>query len=276
MSGLNQRFTKPSSLNWDRGFESHLLRKNVILVIIMSFYPGYAPEWVHMVTDILSILIGAWYYIHLYKKRNSEEDSFKRTALLIGAGLGALIGSRLIASLEHPDLFFNPPTWLYYYSVKTVAGGIAGGILGIEIVKFLMKIKESVGDIMVGPLALGIIIGRIGCFMIGLRDGTSGIVTTLPWGTDQGDGLMRHPTALYEIICVALLWFFIHKFKKADSVESGIYFRMFCIGYFTFRFFVEFIKPVHPLFLGITAIQWTSFIVVFCYGISFLKNRATQ
>ncbi len=26
MSGLNQRFTKPSALNWARGFESHFLR----------------------------------------------------------------------------------------------------------------------------------------------------------------------------------------------------------------------------------------------------------
>lgn len=28
MSGLNQRFTKPSSLYWDREFESHFLRQN--------------------------------------------------------------------------------------------------------------------------------------------------------------------------------------------------------------------------------------------------------
>lgn len=237
----------------------------------MSFFPGYAPEWFHMLTDIFSILIGAWYYSRLYKKRNSEEDPSKRMLLLIGAAVGALIGSRLIASLEHPDLFFNPPTWLYYYSVKTVAGGIAGGILGVEIVKFIMKIKGSVGDIMIGPIALGIIIGRIGCFMIGVRDGTSGLVTTVPWAMDQGDGLMRHPTSLYEILAVLLLWILISKFKKEGSEGSGLYFRIFCIGYFTFRFFVEFIKPVHPLLIGITAIQWTSLIVVFFYGVSVLK-----
>ena len=27
VSGLNQRFTKPSFLNWNREFESHILRK---------------------------------------------------------------------------------------------------------------------------------------------------------------------------------------------------------------------------------------------------------
>lgn len=239
----------------------------------MIWHPGYAPEWFHMLTDVFSILIGAWYYTRIYRKKNHEEDSFKSTLLLIGAAFGALIGSRLIASLEHSELFFNPPNWLYYYSVKTVAGGIAGGILGVEAVKFFMKIKGSVGDIMVGPIALGIIIGRIGCFMIGVRDGTAGIITSLPWGMDQGDGLMRHPTSLYEILAVLLLWILIAKFKNENKEGSGLYFRIFCIGYFTFRFFAEFIKPVHPLFLGITAIQWTSFLVVFFYGISFLKMR---
>ncbi len=245
----------------------------------MIWHPGYAPEWFHMLTDTLSLLIGGWYYAYLYNQRNKEEDSLKRTALLIGAALGALIGSRLIAALEHPELFFNPPTWMYYYAVKTVAGGIAGGILGVEVVKRILKIKGSVGDIMVGPLALGIIIGRIGCFMIGVRDATVGIVTTVPWTFDQGDGLMRHPTSLYEILFVALLWILIVWFKRNNKnyIEgSGMYFRLFCVGYFTFRFFVEFIKPVYPLFCGLTAIQWTSAIVVLCYGYSILRiTRST-
>lgn len=34
MSGLNQRFTKPSSLHWDREFESHILRIDNLLVLM--------------------------------------------------------------------------------------------------------------------------------------------------------------------------------------------------------------------------------------------------
>ncbi len=34
MSGLNQRFTKPSFLNWNREFESHILRKFLKLDLI--------------------------------------------------------------------------------------------------------------------------------------------------------------------------------------------------------------------------------------------------
>lgn len=240
----------------------------------MSLLPGYAPLWIHVLTDTLSLLIPGWYYASLYKiHRSAESSPFKRTVLLIGAAAGALIGSRLIAALERPDLFFNPPHWMYYYAVKTVAGGIAGGILGIEIVKKILKIKNSVGDIMVGPIALGIIIGRIGCFMIGVRDQTVGIVSSLPWAIDQGDGLMRHPTSLYEIIIVGSLWISLSSYmkKRSDLIGSGIFFRIFCLGYFGFRFFVEFIKPVHPLVGGLTAIQWTSAIVVMGYGVSLLR-----
>lgn len=246
----------------------------------MSFYPGYAPEWFHALTDTFSLLIAGYYYTRLALQKDSDRTPEKdniRVVLLIGAGIGALIGSRLIASLENPALFFNPPTWLYYYSVKTVAGGIAGGILGIEIVKKILHIKKSVGDIMVGPIALGIIIGRIGCFMVGARDGTVGLVTSLPWGLDLGDGLLRHPTSLYEIIVVSLLWLLISRLRKKASHSmyegTGFYFRLFCIGYFGFRFFVEFIKPVHPLILGLTAIQIVSAYIVIYYGQSLLRKK---
>ena len=238
------------------------------------WHPGYAPIWFHLVTDFLSLFVAGYYYSKIYHKKNNSEDSINRMSILIGAALGALIGSRLIASLEHPDLFFNPPSLLYYYSVKTVVGGIAGGILGVEIAKKMLGIKKSVGNIMIGPLSLGIIIGRIGCFMVGVCDGTVGVASSLPWAFDQGDGIARHPTSLYEIIWVAIFWFTILRFKKNSKVYeegSGLYFRLFCVGYFTFRFFVEFVKPVTPIFLGITAIQWTCVFVVFGYGYSILK-----
>ena len=40
MSGLNQRFTKPSFLNWDREFESRSLRQ-IIIVALLSHYLLY-------------------------------------------------------------------------------------------------------------------------------------------------------------------------------------------------------------------------------------------
>jgi len=38
-------------------------------------------------------------------------------------------------------------------------------------------------------LAIGVAIGRIGCYLAGLDDFTYGTPTALPWGHDFGDGV---------------------------------------------------------------------------------------
>ena len=53
------------------------------------------------------------------------------------------------------------------------------------------------------PLAVGVAVGRIGCYLAGLDDFTYGTPTTLPWGHDFGDGIARHPVQLYESAAMA-------------------------------------------------------------------------
>jgi prolipoprotein diacylglyceryltransferase len=53
------------------------------------------------------------------------------------------------------------------------------------------------------PLAVGVAVGRIGCFFAGLDDFTYGTPTALPWGHDFGDGISRHPVQLYESAAMA-------------------------------------------------------------------------
>ena len=65
--------------------------------------------------------------------------------------------------------------------------------------KRYIGLRTSTGDLYAIPLALGIAIGRIGCFLTGLSDNTYGTATNLPWAINFGDGIPRHPTQLYEI-----------------------------------------------------------------------------
>ncbi len=74
-----------------------------------------------------------------------------------------------------------------------------GGLIGVEIGKKYAGVTESTGDRFVMPILVGLIIGRIGCFIAGLHDDTYGNPTALPWGIDFGDGIPRHPTQLYDI-----------------------------------------------------------------------------
>jgi len=71
------------------------------------------------------------------------------------------------------------------------AGALAGGIIGVELYKAVWGISGSTGVIWVGPIALGIAIGRWGCLFAGLTDQTYGIPTRLPWGVNLGDGIPR-------------------------------------------------------------------------------------
>lgn len=75
---------------------------------------------------------------------------------------------------------------------QSIVGALIGGLLGVELAKRLAGVAASSGDHFVLPLAAGIAIGRVGCFIAALHDDTYGEPTTLPFGVDFR---RRHPAA---------------------------------------------------------------------------------
>ena len=75
----------------------------------------------------------------------------------------------------------------------------------------------------------------------------------LPWGIDFGDGITRHPTALYESLFVIALGIALIPVWRRGAV--GNTFKLFTASYLAFRLVVDTIKPGAALFLGLTAIQ---------------------
>jgi prolipoprotein diacylglyceryltransferase len=126
----------------------------------------------------------------------------------------------------------------------SVAGALAGGIIAIEIYKAMRGIKGSTGAIWVGPLALGIAIGRWGCLFAGLADETYGIPTSLPWGVDLGDGVPRHPVQVYESLAMlAFLCVYLIALARRAAWTRGRAFYLFVLFYAAQRFVWEFFKP---------------------------------
>ncbi len=208
-----------------------------------------------MVFEILAYAAAGQLYWQL--ARGGDPLPFpRRVGTLLAAALGALAGSRLLGALQHPSLFFAPPSLLYYYANKTIVGGLLGGLVVVETVKLAIGEKRSTGDLLTFPLILGIGVGRIGCFFGGVEDGTVGVATSLPWGLDQGDGVVRHPTPLYEILFLSLLAGAIAIVERRRGFEEGQRFRVFLASYLAYRLAVDSIKPGIPLALGLTAIQW--------------------
>src|SRR6185312_16905711 len=132
----------------------------------LIFHIGSLAIPAHPVFEFLAFVFGYWYYSHLKKQgKISPLTDEAEWAVFAGMILGAFIGSRLTAGLEDPTLFMHPISALYYLGSQTIAGGVIGAIVGVEIAKKLIGLKRKTGDLFVFPLTLGIMIGRIGCLV---------------------------------------------------------------------------------------------------------------
>ena len=221
----------------------------------------------HIIFETLAFFVGVRLYYYLKKDIVDPISDINRLWILLGAMLGALIGSRVIAMLETPAEILHQ-TWLSFYQNKTVAGGFLGGLFGVEAIKKIIGETTASGDIYVIPIIVALFIGRIGCFSMGIAENTYGIETQFIFGMDLGDDKLRHPVALYEMAYMVLLFGLFQKIKHVQ-LRNGDRFKLFMVLYFMYRFAVEFIKPYHPLFLGLSAIQWSA-LFIFGYYYQFI------
>jgi prolipoprotein diacylglyceryltransferase len=226
----------------------------------------------HFIFEVLAFYVGLRYFFYLLEKQKDPLSENNRWIVILSGLFGALVGSRLIAALERPYDFLHPHSLLFYIANQTVAGGIIGAILAVEIAKYFIGEKKKSGDLFVYPLTLGIIIGRIGCFLTGVSDGTTGLPSNLPWAFNQGDGIPRHPTALYEILFLLVLWLVLEIIQKKVKLKNGVLFKLFIISYTTFRFFVEFIKPIQILAFGLSVIQISCLCIALFYSATLLLS----
>lgn len=217
---------------------------------------------IHLIFEYLAFFIAFRYYVMLKRNVVDPIPKSNRLSIIVGAALGALIGSRLVGWLENPLLIGNM-SFIQLMNTKTIMGGLFGGLLGVEWTKKIIGEHQSSGDLFVFPIILGIIIGRCGCFLSGIKDFTYGIPTDFFLGLDLGDGLLRHPLALYEIGFLSALFVLLMYHQKSLKNQHGLLFKVFMIAYFSFRFWIEFWKPNTFLFLGLSSIQYLCLI---CLG----------
>jgi prolipoprotein diacylglyceryltransferase len=215
----------------------------------------------HAILEPLGMFIGFRYFLYLRKGKGDQIESGQRLWIIIGAIFGALLGSRLVGGLENPAALAKAPNpWIYFYTNKTVVGGFLGGLFGVELVKKIISEKHSSGDLFAYPMILALIIGRIGCFGMGVYEETYGVETSFFTGMNLGDGLLRHPVALYEIAFLIMLWIGLIQLEKRFTLVEGGRFKIFMVAYLFFRFLIDFIKPHYTYSFGLSTIQ------VVCFG----------
>ena len=211
----------------------------------------------HPVMELIGYSGGFQLYLFLRRRWPGPRVPIERNLwVLVGAIAGALVGSKLLAWTESwPDYLsaWRAGNWGAILGGKTIVGGLLGGWAGVEVAKRILGIRFSTGDVYVFPLAFGMSVGRVGCFLTGLSDHTCGDPSDLPWAINFGDG-PRHPAQLYDIVFLwmlaAGLWL-----RMRWPFENGRLFRLYVLCYCLYRYGIEFLKPTGPKYLGVSAIQ---------------------
>ncbi|MEN9570595.1 MAG: hypothetical protein RL172_1826 [Bacteroidota bacterium] len=240
----------------------------------VSLYIGNQQILLHAVTEFAAYFVAFRYFLFLRKKSSDSISTNNRTWILIGAILGAVLGSRIVGGLEDPgQLKMADNFWLYFYQNKTVLGGFLGGVWGVEAIKIIIGEKNSSGDLFTYPMILALIIGRIGCFCMGIYEETYGTVTRLFTGMNLGDGKLRHPVTLYEILFLLLLWIGLAQAEKKYELANGLRFKLFMMAYCCYRFLQEFIKPHYTLSIGLSTIQLTALVGLLYYAGWYFVNK---
>lgn len=210
----------------------------------------------HLLFEMLAYTLG--YRLYVWQRARTQDliSDEGRMWIFVGAAFGAFVGSHVLGMLEHPDYLaqMSLPLWL---GNKTILGGLLGGLIGVEWTKKIIGVRTSSGDLMTYPLLFALALGRIGCHLAGLTDGTHGQPSSLPWAIDFGDGIPRHPVNLYEVAFLFLLALFIY-FQSRRPLADGMRFKLFMAGYLSWRFAIEFIKPVWVWPIGLSTLQLAS------------------
>ena len=211
----------------------------------------------------LGVIVGS--IIYLYLSRRQKSDSASSQYILLAAIVGGALGAKLPVLIEnYRAIVTNWPDVSLLLSGRT----IVGGIIAVELTKRMLNITAKQGNIFVPALSAGFMLGRIGCF---LRGCCFGKPTSLPFGADFGDGVLRHPTQIYESVFF-LVWLIISTTNYKKFLEGRL-FQYFILSYFVFRFFVEFLRSEPIFWHGLTLAQIAAIPVIGYYVYILFKKE---
>ena len=206
---------------------------------------------VHSLFEWAAILVGARLYLRAGGTSMRQLGETRNYAVVFGCIAGAAIGNKVVHWIHHAErwpMLADAP-WLFFQG-QSIVGGLLGGLIGVEIAKKFAGVRESTGDRFVVPILVGLVIGRIGCFIAGLADDTYGNPTSLPWGVDFGDGVARHPAQLYDIAFALVALAAFRATKDRLAREPGLAFKLMLASYLAWRLAIDALKPIPYEFPG--------------------------
>ena len=169
-------------------------------------------------------------------------------------------------------------------------GGLIGGMISVTYYIKKNNLKWlTVSDWVAPYLALGHAIGRVGCFLVGDCYGTH---CSLPWSVsfknglppttyesfrynypgvfnseefqllyNSGDIINVHPTQIYESLIYLILFFYLAKIRKSNSIKGYIMLEYLFLAGLS-RFLIEFLRLNPEYAMGLSGAQFISLFMI--------------
>lgn len=219
------------------------------------FHLGSVPVGTHDFFVLLGVAGAVAVFVAETRRRSIRDERLVWVVLgaLVTGGLFARLSTawRYLAAAPEPGLL---GAWLY--GGRSVLGGLAGAYLGVVVTKRIVGYRSSTGDLFAPAVALGLAVGRVGCFLTE----QIGTPTSFPWGLTVSPetaaampycphcaaGVPLHPSFLYEIVFHLVMFGVLMRLRHRPLPE-GDRFKLFLLAYGMFRFLVEFVRANPPL-----------------------------
>jgi phosphatidylglycerol:prolipoprotein diacylglycerol transferase len=236
------------------------------------FEVGGWPVYAYGVLLALAYLAGLQFAV--VRARRAGMDGTKIMDFGIYLIIAALVGAKLMLVLVDFDYFRTNPRELF--SLVRAGGVFYGGLIGALVVAILLVRRYKLhlwttADLFAPGIALGHIIGRLGCLLAGCCYGRH---TDLPWGVTFTDPVAAanvgtplndplHPTQLYDAGAELLILLFLLATERRGRPFPGRTFWGYMLLYGVSRFIVEIYRgDPRGMVMGMSTSQFVSVLIV--------------
>lgn len=201
---------------------------------------------------ISALLTSLWFAKWIIKKDNMKIAEVTIDNYFIWIEVGIILGARIwyilfydlntSYYLLHPWQMFNPFVNGEFVGIRGMS--YHGAVVGAIIASYFYARRNpgeiyKILDVVALAVPVGYVFGRIGNF---LNQELVGRVTDVPWGI-YVDGLLRHPSQLYEAflegIVIAIIIYLYRNRRAFDGALIAIYGVLYGIARFVVEFWRE-------------------------------------
>uniref|UniRef100_UPI003783849E prolipoprotein diacylglyceryl transferase n=1 Tax=Prosthecobacter sp. TaxID=1965333 RepID=UPI003783849E len=210
------------------------------------------------------ILIGAVFW---YRRSKGQSDLL---LIYLGALVGGFAGAKVAYLVAEGWLEWQQPDrWLRWATGKSVLGGLLGAYAGVEITKRLVGHKQPTGDAFAVIVPVGILLGRVGCYLNGCCLGKP---TAGAFAARDAAGIMRWPAPAVEGAFQIIMLITIMLLQRCGLLRDRLFF-LYLTAYGLFRFFHEFMRDTPKVFLGLSGYQGIA-LAMSVLGLVMLRRRS--